>query len=557
MRESYLPPADLRERFWTVSLFIARTLLEIWWWEILLPHRLRLGILNRNSAARRRAWARQFRAFALSMGGVWIKLGQFFSSRADLLPPDITSILADLQDEVQPVPWSGIEQQIRRELGGPPEQFYQSFDRVPRAAASLGQVHFALGPRGEPVAVKVQRPGIRAVVEIDLRALRWAMNWLGSFSFIRRRAKMGALYEEFAATLRLELDYIAEGRHAEQFAQNFEDDPNVDLPCPYWPLTTLRVLTLERVEGIKINDYAALEQVGINRVEVANKLFWVYLRQVFEDGLFHADPHPGNLFIRPRDEPLDSARGRPFDLIFIDFGMVGHISERSRSLMRRMVIAIARRDYYELVRLAKELGLLLPEADNRALVAAIETLFNRYYGMSMAELTAIDFDEIEQLTREFRDILYDFPFQIPQDFVFLGRTLSILSGIATGLHPAFSPLESLEPFGRRLVGAEMGGLLGEAAREVSELSMLFLELPRRLDRLLRRVEDGDLAAEAVEPALERLEGIEGAFNRLTDSILLVAFSAGWFFTNRTDPLISRTMIGGALWMLLRQLKGRR
>ncbi|MBA3530924.1 MAG: AarF/ABC1/UbiB kinase family protein [Ardenticatenales bacterium] len=549
-------PADLRRRFWTTSLYLASTLVEIWWWEVVLPYRFRLGFLNRNAVERRQGWAKEYRDFALRMGGVWIKLGQFFSSRADVLPPDITAILADLQDEVQPVPWFAIEEQIIRELQARPEQVFADFDKTAKAAASLGQVHFARLHTGEEVAVKVQRPGIRAIIEVDLRALRGAINTLKNISFIRRRVKLDALYEEFAATLRLELDYVAEARHAEQFAENFKDDPHVDLPRPYWPLTTVRILTLERILGIKINEYEALERAGISRAEVAEKMFSVYLKQVFEDGFFHADPHPGNLFIRPRGE---SGRrvNRSFDLVFIDFGMVGHISERSRALMRRMVIATVQRDYAELIRLSKELGFLLPEADNRALIAALETLFDRYYGMSMAELTSIDYAEVEQLIQQFRDIIYDFPFQIPQDFIFLGRTLGILSGIATGLDPQFSPLGGLEPFARRLIGAEAVGAIGEAAREASELAVLLVALPRRLDRLLRRIEDGDLAEEAVQPALDRLEGIEGAFNRLTDTIMLIGFSAGWYFTREEEGRISYSMIAGAAWMIWRQLKGRR
>ncbi len=559
----------LRRRFWTTTFYLARTLFEIWWWEFFVPHRLRLGILVRDAPERRQRWAHEYRAFALRLGGVWIKLGQFFSARADILPPDITAILADLQDEVQPVPWPAIEAQIVRELGGPPEAFFVEFVREPRAAASLGQVHFARLPTGEPVAIKVQRPGIRATIEVDLEALRWAMSTLKGFSFIRRRANLNALFDEFAAVLRQELDYIAEGRHAEQFAENFASNPNVDLPKVYWQLTTLRLLTLERIEGIKINHYAALEQAGIDRAEVAKRVFNAYLKQVFEDGFFHADPHPGNLFIRPRVAPPpaptrrgqpEAVRGTPFDLVFIDFGAVAHISEQSRGLMRRMVIATVQRDYAELVRLAKELGFLLPEADNRALVLALETLFDRFYGLNMVELAAIDFEEIEQLSRQFRDLIYSFPFQIPQDFIWLGRTLSILSGIATGLDPAFSPIEELQPFARRLVGAEAGNLAEDALREASELAALFFALPRRLERLLRRIEDGEITREATDPLAESMAGIEGAINRLTDTMLMMTFSAGWFLTRDEEEPLSHSaplMLLASAWVLWRMIRGRR
>ncbi len=547
----------LRRRFWRTSLFLAQTLIAIWAWEFVIPYRLRLGFLNRDPQERRRQWARDYRAFAISLGGVWIKLGQFFSSRADILPPDITGILADLQDEVSPVLYPDIEQQIVRELKGHPGQFFTSFDKVPRASASLGQVHFATLPSGRPVAVKVQRPGIRAIIEVDLRALRGAIEVLKGISFIRRRANLNALYDEFASALFLELDYIAEGRSAEQFAENFESDKQVSLPKPHWPLTTMRVLTLERVSGIKVNQYAELEAAGISRAQVANKVFKVYLKQVFDDGFFHADPHPGNLYIRPRGEKSRDGTPRDFELIFIDFGMVGHISEKTRALLRRMVIATVQRDYPELVRLAKELGFLLPEADTKALVIAIETLFERFYGLNMSELTAIDYSEIEQLTNQFRDLLFDFPFQLPQDFIFLGRTLSMLSGLATGLDPNFSPVAGLEPFARRLIGAEAGNIVNDYAREASELVGLLLALPRRMDRLLRRVEDGDLAAESLQPMVDGMSGIEGAINRLTDTMLMMAFSVGWYFLKEEKGPLRHAAPGAlmalvfAMWRLIR------
>lgn len=547
----------LRRRFWRTSLFLAQTLVAIWAWEFVLPHRLRLGFLNRDPQERRRQWARDYRAFAISLGGVWIKLGQFFSSRADILPPDITGILADLQDEVSPVLYADIEQQIVRELKGPPGQFFATFDKEPRAAASLGQVHFATLPSGRAVAVKVQRPGIRAIIEVDLRALRGAIEVLKGISFIRRRANLNALYDEFASALFLELDYIAEGRSAEQFAENFESDKQVSLPKPHWPLTTMRVLTLERVSGIKINNYAELEAAGISRAQVANKVFKVYLKQVFEDGFFHADPHPGNLYVRPKGEKPTDGTPRNFELIFIDFGMVGHISEKTRALLRRIVVATVQRDYPELVRLMKELGFLLPDADSKTLVIAIETLFERFYGLNMAELTHIEYEEIEQLTKKFRDLLFDFPFQLPQDFIFLGRTLSMLAGLATGLDPNFSPVAGLEPFARRLIGAEAGNIVNDYAREASELVGLLLALPRRMDRLLRRVEDGDLAAESLQPMVDGMSGIEGAINRLTDTMLMMAFSVGWYFLKEEKGPLRHAAPGAlvamlfAVWRLIR------
>jgi predicted unusual protein kinase regulating ubiquinone biosynthesis (AarF/ABC1/UbiB family) len=263
------------------------------------------------------------------------------------MPREITSELAGLQDEVGAESFEAIRGEVEAEFGGPLSDKFFEFDHVPIASASIGQVHqarlCAATAEGEPcppVVVKVQRPRIQQIVEADLAAIRAAGSWLQRFRSVRRHANVPALIDEFSRSLSEELDYLQEGKNAERFARNFTDRPEVVVPRVVWSHTTKRVLTLEDVGAIKITEYAAIEAAGIDRAEVAEKLLDVYLKQVFEDGFFHADPHPGNLFVLPAP-----TRTRPggWKLVFVDFGMSGTLSAEAFSGLREVLLAVGTR----------------------------------------------------------------------------------------------------------------------------------------------------------------------------------------------------------------------
>ena len=263
---------QLRARYWRIVFFFGRLTLGVVLWDILLP-KLGLGRLSSRTRARRnRNAAIRFRALAIRMTGLMIKVGQFLSARLDVLPKEITDELADLQDEVPAEAFGAIKQQAERELGASLDSKYASFDETPMAAASLGQVHRAtLHPAQAEqagftnVVVKVQRPCIGQIVDVDLAALRRVGTWLQQYKPVARRADVLALVEEFAATTREEIDYLAEGANAETFARNFDHAPHVHVPEVVWDLSTTRVLTLEDVAAIKIGDYAAITAAGIDR----------------------------------------------------------------------------------------------------------------------------------------------------------------------------------------------------------------------------------------------------------------------------------------------------
>jgi predicted unusual protein kinase regulating ubiquinone biosynthesis (AarF/ABC1/UbiB family) len=549
----------LRWRFVRVTTFLAYAILSLWWWEIFLPHILRLGFVRSGSASRRRSLARRFREMAVDLGGVLIKLGQFLSARVDVLPPEITDELSGLQDEVPPVAFDQVRGVVESELRRSLDDLFAWFEEEPTASASLGQVHLAHLPGGELVAVKVQRPGIEAIVETDLAALRWAVGWLNRYGPLRRRMHFDLLLDEFSRSLYEELNYVSEAENAEAFARNFAEDPDVMVPLPYWERVRRRVLTLQWMQGIKINDFNALADAGIDTREVADRLFHVYLQQVFEDGFFHADPHPGNLFILPQGPPLPPNEvGRPFVLVFVDFGMVGRIPPRTTEIMRRALVDLLTRNYFGVVHAWQEMGFFLPDADLRPIVRAVGAVVDRYYGMSMAELTAIDFDEIRRLTAEFRDILFEFPFQVPQDFILLGRCLGILSGQASSLNPDFSPLIAVEPYARRLMGRDGEGadMLDEIFTEMRKQAQLLWGLPRQISQLLEMAAEGELIVRSPEAAdlNESVRRLEGAVNRLTDVLVIISLLvAGSLLQMVGNPWLGLACWGVAAALLARMV----
>jgi predicted unusual protein kinase regulating ubiquinone biosynthesis (AarF/ABC1/UbiB family) len=431
--------SHLRARYWRIIFFFGGVTANFIFWEIFLP-RLGLSSWSRRTRSKRsRRTAVRFRALAIRMGGLMIKVGQFLSARLDVLPPEITEELAGLQDEVPAEELAAIREQAETELGEPLGVRYAWIDETPMAAASLGQVHRArlrdveAELHGfEDVVVKVQRPHIEQVVEVDLAALRRVGGWLQNYKPVAKRANVPALVEEFAITTRAEIDYVAEAHNAESFATNFEDSPRVHVPRVIWSLSTRCVLTLEDVSAIKVSDYEAITAAGIDRSGVAAALLDAYMQQILNDGFFHADPHPGNLFVTPL-EGTDEDGARNWQLTFVDFGMVGRVPDNLRAGLREVLIAVGTQDAPRLVQSYQTLGVLLPSADLKLIEMASVQLFERFWGMSMADLRSIDHAEMMRFGLQFRELMLDLPFQLPENLLLLGRTVAILSGMATGL----------------------------------------------------------------------------------------------------------------------------
>ena len=584
----------VKARYRRIVFFFARMLFSLALWELLLP---RLGMRRRTKQTRserlRRA-AISFRRLAIQMGGVMIKVGQFLSSRVDVLPPEFTRELAGLQDEVPPADFEDIRRLAEAEFGMPLLQKFTAFEETPLAAASLGQVHrariqheslAAKSPTGNgrkppksrslDVVVKVQRPGIDKIITTDLAALRTVGKWLKRYRPISRRANVPALLDEFERVLGEEIDYLNEGRNAETFSVNFLSFPTVRVPHVIWTHTTRRALTLENVWAIKITDYTAISAAGIDRKEVASRLLDVYLKQIFEDGFFHADPHPGNLFVTPMPHKVRQAEpaGRPparqpstsndlasvpWELTFVDFGMVGHVPSNLRSGLREMLIGIGTRDAARVVKAYQMMDMLLPGADLTQIEKAGDKIFEHFWGKNMTELSSVSIEEMNEVTEEFRDLLYEMPFQVPQNVIFLARCVGILSGMCTGLDPELNLWDHLAPYAQRLIADEIRSGHENWMLELGNLARTLVTVPQKVDSMLTRIERGEVAVRTPEmtPHIQRLER---ALRQVSGSIFFAALLMGsiQLYLGGQDSLSALLLAGAGLSILWMLLNGRK
>jgi predicted unusual protein kinase regulating ubiquinone biosynthesis (AarF/ABC1/UbiB family) len=449
---------------------------------------------------------REFRAAAIDLGGLLIKLGQFLGARADLLPQAALDVLGSLHDEVPPERFEDILNVLETELDAPWDAVFASIDPQSAGAASIGQVHVARLRDGRVVALKIQRPGIGRIIQTDLRTLRFVLDVVrrlapGANQFIDLRQ----LYQEFNRTINEELDYQREGRNAERFARMFADDPMIGAPSVLWEYSTRRVLTLEWMDGIKITRFAELEAAGVDRDALARRLAGAYIRQVLEAGFFHADPHPGNLLVQPG--PGSSAR-----LVFVDFGMMGVITPKMRAGLRDMFLGAIQRDAHLVVRGADALGFLADKADREAVERVASKLLDRFAAMPAGELREMDPREVMD---DVESVFYDNPLRIPAQFAFFGRAVSMLMGLTVTLSPSFNFAEVAAPYAQQFLGGSGIGalfkLLGvenprelpmDILRETTALARTLSDIPRRLDRVLQSAERGELRIVITNPALD-------------------------------------------------------
>jgi predicted unusual protein kinase regulating ubiquinone biosynthesis (AarF/ABC1/UbiB family) len=328
---------------------------------------------------------------------------------------------------------------------------------------------------------------------------------------VNRRANVPALMEQFSRTCLEEIDYLNEAVNAERFAANFADNPRVRVPTVVWERTTRRVLTLEDVTAIKITDVAALTAAGIDPDAVAREFAKVMFDQLFIHGFFHADPHPGNLFVLPMPgsageggaaRAVGDPAGTPdWRLTFIDFGMMGEVPPVLRATLRQLIIAIASRDGRGMVQALKSAGVLLPTADTAELEHVVTQVFARFGGMGFAELRELDPREFRDFADEFSDVLYTMPFQLPDNFLLLIRAVSLTSGMCSTLNPAYNLWDSVEPYAQQLIKDEGGNLVKDFAKQAWDVAGVAWRLPGRIDEALTRAEEGKLNVGS--PKLER------------------------------------------------------
>src|SRR5712692_259551 len=428
-----------------------------------------------------------FRETALELGALMIKLGQFLSSRPDLLPEKALGVLSSLQDEVPPAPFAHVVHVIESELGKPIEDVFSMLERKCTAAASLGQVHKAvLASTGETVAVKIQRPNSDQLVRMDLSTLKfviWVITRLvGMNDFI----DLMGIYYEFEHTIYEEIDYVREAANAKRFKEMFKHDPMIYIPRVYDQYVSRRLLVLEWIDGIKINDYTALEAAGINRLEVARCTVCAYFYQFFKAGFFHADPHPGNIFVKKGstgDEPI---------ITFVDFGMVGSLTQHMKRFMKEVFLAYITRNSRSLVHALSQLGFIDEGANLASIERAMSVLIERYHGMTLGEVSELD---IPEMVQDVAYLLYGQPFHIPAQFAFTGRAVGTLVGVSTGLAPEFDFIEVAAPYARKFLGLDARSAeqtLRQLFNQVLDSGRALLTLPCALEQVITRLESGQI-----------------------------------------------------------------
>ncbi|HWC38139.1 MAG TPA: AarF/ABC1/UbiB kinase family protein [Acidimicrobiales bacterium] len=442
------------------------------------------------------------------LGATFVKLGQFASTRADLLPPDYQSELAKLQDDDPPVPQDQIEDIVGSELKTAADKVFATFDPVPLASASIGQAHAATLHDGTDVVVKVRRPGVVEQVEEDLEiihnlAVRLSQRWEEA-----ARWDVVGLSEELGRSLRAELDYLQEAANAERFAANFANEPGVEIPRVFRDLSTSRVITLERLRGMKVTDLAALDAAGIDRPTLAQQATRRVAKEVFEDGFFHGDPHPGNFFVQ--------ASGR---VGMIDFGRMGTVDDRLRSQLRKLLMALMGNDPDRLVSAFLALGTSTGPIDRDQLRGDLAGLLSRTGQGDASGAVEATVNDVLEVIRRYR-------LRIPRDLALLLRVIIMEEGLLTTLDPDFELTEALAPYARRAFARELSP--AALARRVEKFGIdtaeLAVDLPGQLHRVLDALGDSGgfevhLRAAELQPLMGRAEHLG---NRIAASILAAA-----------------------------------
>ena len=452
--------------------------------------------------------AQHLRLALEELGSTFVKLGQILSTRPDLLPPDFITELSKLQDEVPPGPWEPIQALIEEELGAPLGEFFMAFDPTPIAAASLAQVYAALLHDGQHVVVKAQRPGIERVVKTDLEIIQ-DLAYLA-----QERTALGDVYDlvdladEFSAALIAELDYRREGRNADRIRNNFANESQLYVPQIYWDFSTRRVLVLERISGIKISDIAALEAAGYDRHRIASHAARFIIKQVLEDGFFHADPHPGNLVIMPGEV-----------IGVMDFGTAGYLSTEDRANLVPLYIAVIQTDAVRAVEQLERIGVADPRRSDRVgLQRDLRRLLQKYQGVSLKEIS------VSEVLGEIEPIIYQHHLRIPPDYWLLIKTLVIMEGVGKRLDPDFDVYEFSGPYVKRfLLRQILPSAWGPTVlRSATAWADLISGFPRQTSRILSQVEQGDLRFRVHAPITRQTAR---HWNQVTNRVILAVVLA--------------------------------
>ncbi|WP_110928967.1 ABC1 kinase family protein [Bacillus massiliglaciei] len=457
-----------------------------------------------------RSIGKRLRTLSQTLGTTFIKLGQIASTRRDIIPAEIVSELEQLQDQVEPFTFDKVRSIIETELGRPLEDLFSEFDPFPLATASIGQVHSALLPSGKRVAVKIQRPHIQPNVETDLEIMDDIARLMEARLSWAKRYQIRKIIGEFARTLRAELDYNAEGRNSERAALQFKDDPAVSIPSIHWDYTTKRVLTMDFVKGIKVNQLEKLDEGGYDRKLIAERLTHAILHQVLIEGFFHGDPHPGNIIILPDNV-----------VSLMDFGMVGRLSEEMKFQFASLVMYLQRGKTEGIIKTLEEMDLISDETNMKDLRFDIDDLRVKYYDKPLSKLS------LGNALNDLFSTAYRHQVRIPPELTILGKTILTIEAIVENLDPEFSIMKAAEPFGQQLFFERYNPKTAakKTWSQFIDFAESLSELPKNIREVSTVIQKGKLKLDINVPELALfLKRLDKISNRLSFSIILLAFS---------------------------------
>jgi ubiquinone biosynthesis protein len=442
------------------------------------------------------------------LGPTFVKFGQLLSTRPDVVPPDIVVELRGLQDDVRPFPFEQAERVIEEELGNTLERLFLDFEPAPVAAASIGQVHRATLPNGRRVAVKVQRPGAPQKIEADLgllyQAARLARERIRAFDFVDTRQ----LVDEFARSIRKELDYRQEARNAQNFHRHFAGHPHVHVPKVYWQYTRPRVLTLEWIDGIQLADLDLLGMPLEERREIAYRITEAWMTMIFRHGFFHGDPHPANILLPTQAGAIG----------LVDFGAVGTLTDDDMSKLTGLFIDAANENLDQLPRRLADLGVRYPKDREGEFLAEIRELYYRYYGASLSEVDPI------QVVREGFQLIYSLNLHLPARFLLLDRTIATLASVGAELYPDFNVFEVARPYARDLMLERFAPqrVARRARREAIRYAQVLAEAPYQFHDFMEEIRDGQIEVGFVHKGLDDLLAkLDTLFNRIVVAMIVV------------------------------------
>lgn len=458
----------------------------------------------------RKSVGERFRVFLEELGPTFIKIGQIASTRSDIFPVDIVNELEKLQDDVPPFSYEEVLGVFLTEFGIEVEEMFSDFRTTPLAAASIGQVHYAVLKTGERVAVKIQRPSIRKIIETDLEILRdiamlaeRRLDWAAKYQLVD-------IVDEFAKSLRAEVDYSLEGRNSEKIAKQFEGDDKIYIPKVYWEYSSQKVLTMEFVEGTKLNEFAKLEQQGYNRKVIAERVVHSIFQQILIDGFFHGDPHPGNVLVTTGNK-----------IIFMDFGMVGRLSPQMRDHFASFIISMMLQNTDGVIKAVMKMGLVPEEANLTLLKSDVDMLREKYYDVPFSQLS------LGEAVTDLFSVASKHGIRIPTDLTLVGKSLLTMEGMVEKLDPELSIIKIAEPFGRHLLKEryQPKNLAFRLWGNLQEYGEIVTELPKSVKEFSSIMKQGKLRVEISLSDLDRLlTRMERVSNRISFSIVLLSFS---------------------------------